>query len=102
MLALLALFIGGSVLTLGDILFKYYVEKPNAMLYGFGLIMYIIGLIFLIESFKTENIAVASTIFVIINITTLFFVSLFLFKEHPTPLQIAGILLAFVAIALLE
>ena len=73
-----------------------------SLLYIGGLAIYLIGLVFLVESFKSENIAVASAIFVIINIATLLLVSWLWFGDKLSLLQIVGLALALVAIALLE
>lgn len=99
--ALVVLAIGGMILTAGDIVFKFYVEKSNTFLYGIGLGLYIIGLLFLIESFKTKNIVVASIIFEIFNTVTLLIASGVIFKEYPTPLQLGGVVVGVVAIVLL-
>ena len=99
---LILLAIGGIIITVGDIFFKSWVLKPQMWLYAVGLALYLIGLMFLVETFKVENIAVASTIFVILNITTLLLVSWFYFDEKLSLVQLSGIALAFVAILLLE
>lgn len=57
---------------------------------------------FLVQSFKTQNIAIASAIFVIVNIVTLGIVSWLFFKEPLTIIQIIGIALAIIAIFILE
>ena len=92
------LFIGGSVLTIGDIVMKKWIANNNIFLFIIGLIIYLIGLIFLAHSFKYKNIAVASTIFVIFNVITLSIVSWFYFKETLTPFQIIGIILGIISI----
>ena len=105
MTSLYWLIIGGSALTVGDIIFKYWVERSLPYLsitYLGGFALYIVGLIFLIESFKTENIAVASAIFVLINIATLALVSWLYFGDKISSLQIVGLLLACTAIVILE
>jgi len=61
-----------------------------------------IGLLFLAQSFKYKNIAVASTIFVIVNVITLSIVSWLYFKETLTPFQIIGIILGLSSIIFLE
>jgi len=57
---------------------------------------------FLVQSFKTQNIAIASTIFVVVNIVTLGIVSWLFFKESLTLIQIIGIIIAIIAIFILE
>ena len=97
--------LGGTLLTAGDILLKSWVERSlpyfSAMYLG-GLAIYIVGLIFLIESFRTENIAAATAIFVLINIATLAVVSWLYFGDKISLLQFIGLLLAAAAVVLLE
>ena len=100
--AIAYLILGGSVLTIGDIVFKSYALSPKTHLYIWGLVIYLGGLMLLVQSFKTENIAVASAIFVMVNVLTLSLVSWFYFGEKLSPLQMLGIALSFVAIGLLE
>lgn len=99
---LVLLAIGGTVLTVGDIVFKYWAERPHPALYSLGLLVYLLGLTFLVQSFKSENIAVASAIFVIFNIVSLLVVSWIYFDEKISPIQVGGLALAVVAILLLE
>ena len=96
---------GGIALTVGDIIFKFWVERSLpyfSTYYLAGLALYIAGLVFLVESFKTENIAVASAIFVLINIVILAIFSWFYFGDKLSLLQIIGLLFAAMAILLLE
>ena len=96
------LILGGVILTIGDIFFKFWAKNPHIWMYLIGIIIYIIGLMFLIQSFRNTNIAVASAIFVIANIVTLTIVSWMYFHEPLSLIQIIGIILAIVAIFLLE
>ena len=92
-------------MTIGDIIFKFWVEKSlpyTSAEYIGGLGLYVIGLIFLVESFKTENIAVASAIFVLVNIVTLAIVSWLYFGDKLSLIQLIGLILAGTAIVLLE
>lgn len=100
--SIIYLAIGGIILTIGDIIFKFYAQKPQVSLYTSGLLIYLLGLTFLVQSFKNENIAVASTIFVIVNVATLSLVSWLYFKEPLSIYQIAGIIVACIGIVLLE
>lgn len=94
--------IGGLVLTGGDILMKEWVETNSSYFFIFGLIIYIIGLVFLSFSFKYKNIAVASMIFVLFNIITLSIVSWFFFKEPLRRVELIGIMLGIFSIIVLE
>ncbi len=102
MFPIVLLFIGGVVLTVGDIVMKKWVVSRANSWYFFGLLIYMIGLNFLAQSFRYKNIAAASTIFVIFNVITLSLVSWFYFKETLSPFQIIGIALGIIAILFLE
>lgn len=101
-IAIILLLIGGLILTMGDILMKKWVNTNTNVFYVIGLIVYLIGLNFLAQSFKFKNIAVASVIFVIFNVVILSFVSWIYFKEALSPLQIIGIILGIIAVVILE
>jgi multidrug transporter EmrE-like cation transporter len=81
---------------------KEGVTTNKSLIYLGGMIFYIIGLNFLAFSFRYKNIAVASVIFVLINIITLIIFSYFYFHEKLSGLEIAGILLGTAAIIMLE
>ena len=100
--AIILLISGGLILTIGDIVFKFYAVAPKSYLYVIGLVIYVIGLMFLVQTFKTENIAVASAVFVIANIVTLLIVSWLYFGEPLSGIKIIGIIIAIIAILVLE
>jgi multidrug transporter EmrE-like cation transporter len=101
-LPFILLFFGGIVLTIGDIVMKEWVKSNRLSLYIIGLFIYLIGLIFLSQSFKFKNIAVASILLVLFNVITLTAVSIFFFKEPPSLKQGIGIALGLVAATILE
>lgn len=101
-LPLLLLFVGGSVLTIGDIVMKKWVQTNAWNVFIGGLAIYLVGLIFCDLSYKYKNVAVASTIFVIFNVITLSIVSWVYFKEPLVPLQLVGIALGIGAILCME
>ena len=101
-IAMILLLAGGIILTVGDFLMKKWVNTNSYLFYIIGMAVYLIGLNFLAQSFKFENIAVASVIFVIFNVVTLSLVSWFYFKETLSNLQIAGIVVGLIAVVLLE
>ncbi|MDD5039559.1 MAG: SMR family transporter [Patescibacteria group bacterium] len=96
------LFIGGIILTAGDVVMKQWVETNRRMLYIAGLIIYLLGMIFLAQSFRYKNIAIASVIFVFFNVATLLLVSWLYFKEGLTPVQLAGVALGLASVAIME
>lgn len=101
-IAFILLLIGGIILTIGDIVMKKWVTNNNYVFYIVGLIVYLIGLNFLAQSFKYKNIAVASVIFVIFNVVTLSLVSWLYFKETLSLFQIIGIVLGICSVIILE
>ena len=102
MLPFVLVFLGGTVLTVGDLMMKKWVEGGNFFIYGLGLFIYLIGMVFLSQSFKFKNIAVASLMLVLFNIITLLIVSWFLYQEKLSTIQFVGIFLGLVSIVILE
>lgn len=100
--AILLVAVGGTILTFGDIIFKFWVIRPSTTLYITGIAVYIVGLMFFVQSFKTENIAIASAMLVIFNILTLTLVSWLYFGEKISLAHLCGIALAIAAIAMFE
>jgi len=100
--ATIILSIGGIVLTIGDIVMKKWVNTDKISTFIIGILIYVVGLIFLAFSFKYENIAVASAFFVIFNIITLSLVSWLYFHEPLSTYQIIGIVLSLFLLAYLE
>jgi len=93
---------GGLILTIGDLFMKEWIVTNKSWIYIIGIIFYLAGMNFLAFSFKYKNIAVASVIFVLINIITLLIFSYFYFHEKLSGLEIAGVALGIAAIVLLE
>jgi multidrug transporter EmrE-like cation transporter len=89
-------------LTLGDIVATQWIRHGGNYLYLFVIIFYFIGMIFLINSYKTEDIPVASIILVIFNVVILLFVGVLVFGERISFGKVLGIVLCFISIFLLE
>lgn len=102
MLPLLILFLGGLVLTAGDLVMKSWVGNGRVALFLIGLVIYMVGLIFLSQSFRYQHIAVASLVLVVFNVITLVIISYLFFKETLSILQIIGLILGLIAVGLLE
>ncbi len=99
------LFIGGVVLTVGDLVFKTWVEKGMgySLLYIFGVFVYLIGSMLLVESYKYDvNIAVAGIVQVLFNTIILVIFTYFYFHEPLTTKQFAGIILGVLSIYLIR
>ena len=102
MLPLILIFSGGMVLTVADLVMKKWVGNSSPFLYGLGLIIYLIGMVFLSQSFKFKNIAVASLILVLFNIITLLIASWFLYQEKLSLIQMVGIIFGLISVVILE
>lgn len=101
-MVLLILFFGGVLLTAGDVCMKKWVISNNYNHFIYGMIYYIVGMLFLAYSFKFKNIATASAIFVVFNIVTLIIFSFIMFKEPISNRQLIGIGIVILGIFLIE
>lgn len=99
---LAVIIIGAISLTAGDVVFKYWLVYKGGPLYLVGFLLYAFGLVCVIESFKYENIAVASAMIVLFNISMLTLVSWVYFQEIPTSLALVGLAIGAIALVLLE
>ena len=99
---LLLLFFGGIIFTLGDVAMKFWVGNRKFSLYALGLLLYLISDNFLAQSFKFKNIAVASMIIITFNVIFITLISWFYFKEKLNLMEIAGLILAIIAIVVIE
>lgn len=105
MIPLVILFLGGVVLTAGDLVFKSWVEKGMgySLIYFFGIALYVIGSMALVESYKHDvNIALAGIVQVVFNTVVLLLFTFFYFKEPITARQGVGLFLSVVSIYLIR
>ena len=93
---------GGALLTIGDVMFLYWKGHTNAGLYALGLFFYMLGMVFLIKSYRYEGLAVASAMIVIINVLFIAAIGWYFFGQQITVIQGVGILLACTALVFLE
>jgi multidrug transporter EmrE-like cation transporter len=93
---------GGIILTVGDFFMKKWVAGSGHTFYFLGLVIYLIALNFLAQSYRFQNIAGASVVMTIINTILLLVISYLYFKEPLNVFQIAGMIFGVAAIILLE
>jgi multidrug transporter EmrE-like cation transporter len=93
--------IGGLVLTIGDIVLKLWVEKHLPWLYFLGLLLYTIAAMFLVESYKSQNIAIATALFIICNLVTLTLVSWMYFGETLATRKLIGLAASAISVCLM-
>jgi multidrug transporter EmrE-like cation transporter len=99
---LLLLLIGAAVLTGGDIVLRFWVGNNKFSYYSVGLFLYLIAMIFLSQTYKFTNIALASAIFIILNLIILIIISTLYFHDKVTIWQGFGFILALIAIFLMN
>ena len=87
---------------MGDIVLKEWVVKSHSTFYVLGLALYFVSMNLLAQSYKYEDVAVASMVMVIFNIATLTLVGYFFFHENITVYELTGIFLGAISVALLE
>jgi multidrug transporter EmrE-like cation transporter len=100
--SLLLLFIGGTILTIGDITMKKWVISNSISLYISAMALYLLSLNFLAFSFKEKDIAIASVIFIVFNVVTLAIAGKVFFGEDLSPLKIISIVVALTSVVMLE
>lgn len=104
-IAFTILFLSGLVLTVGDVVLKYWVEKGqsyHSILYIIGVTTYLIGSLLLVESYKHDiNIAIAGILQIVFNTIILLLFTYLFFKEPLTAKQIVGIFVGVFSIYLL-
>lgn len=82
----------------GDIIFKFWTIYKKPLFYVGGIILYILGTVFLVESFKYKNIVITSFASIIFNLIFLIIANKFIFKEELRRPEIAGIFIGIVAV----
>lgn len=102
MKTIIILLLAGLILTAGDLVAGKWVENNKKFFYILALVFYMVGLNFLIYSYKFEDIAVASVIMEIFNVATLTLAGKFFFKENISKTELAGIIVGVVAVIILE
>ena len=96
------LFLGGIILTIGDIFIKKWTIDNNVLNFLSGMALWIVALLLLAYTFKFMNVVSATFIEVLVNVITLVVADLLFFKDPITWLEIIGILLGMVSIYILE
>lgn len=94
--------IGSSFLTAADISLRYYIENHWNFGFSISFFIYTIGMFFMLMSFFSQNIAVATVVAILFNITGYLILSYFLFGDSISIRESIGLLLGFAAIYLLE
>jgi multidrug transporter EmrE-like cation transporter len=96
------IFLGGLIVTVGDLVLKQWVRSSSLLYYLAGIALYTMGGSLLALSFREKDIAVASVIFIVFNVITLTIAGMILYEEHLTYSKVIGICLALASIIILE
>jgi multidrug transporter EmrE-like cation transporter len=96
------LFVGALMDTAGDLLMKKWIETHSWTFFSVGMVFYIAALSCLAFSFNFKNIAVASMMFVLLNIVLLSFAGWLFYGDTLKVKEVCGLLLGLGAIFLLE
>jgi multidrug transporter EmrE-like cation transporter len=88
--------------TVGDFIFRYWIENSLLSVFIIGFFTFSAALFCLIMSFPHENIAVASVLAILINITLYLIVAYFVYGDVISIRQSVGLLLGFASIYVLE
>lgn len=96
------LIIGGLFSSVGDIFFKQWSLSDNNNEYILGFLFYNIGIYFLVTTFKERNITMSVVIYILVNIISFALINSIYFNDHLSSTQIFGVILAVIAIIILE
>ena len=88
--------------TAGDVLFRSWFQSYWSFGFIIALAVYIIGACALVMSFPSENIAVATVIAILANITLYLIAAYFIYGDMISIRESMGLLLGFAAIYVLE
>ena len=102
MTVVLILLAGGFFLTIGDIFAKKWVLTESPYLFVSVLFLYLVGLNFLVFSYRYKEIAPASITLEIFNVILLAIVGTYLYKERISRTEIAGIVLGILSVIIME
>jgi multidrug transporter EmrE-like cation transporter len=93
--------VSGLSLAGGDILLRKWVAAPHYLFYILGFCAYFVGLNFLAQSFKHEQLVIAVAASIIVNILVVLAANYFIFHEALTVRHFVGVGLAIATIAVL-
>lgn len=88
----------------GDLTFRFWLDGGGAsrLLYFVGLTQYFAAMVFLVKSYQTQHIAIASVIMTILNAAVITLILWRFFGDTLSAKQMIGMALAVVGIILLE
>lgn len=91
----MAVFLGASAAL------RSYVDNQRLMLLGLALVLYTLGNLMMVRLMREGGMAVAISVSAVLQLVLAALVAFMFFGERPLPLQMAGIVLGVVAVALI-
>jgi multidrug transporter EmrE-like cation transporter len=94
--------VGALILTIGDVVMKEWTISNKPVLFILGMVFYMIATAIMAISFKYKNIAVASLMFILINVLLISAISYFYFHDRFTIQELIGLVLGMAAVIMFE
>ncbi|MBV0912318.1 EamA family transporter [Anianabacter salinae] len=97
------MWLGGAmaVFLAAGIALRRYVDTPALALLVTALVLYTLGNLMMVRLMRESGMAVAISLSAVLQLLLANAVAIVLFKEHPSPRQLAGIALGVAAVALI-
>jgi multidrug transporter EmrE-like cation transporter len=99
---IILLILSSISVTTGDFFAKYWSLKSRPIFYVLAIIGYIGSAVFYIPTVKRQGLVVTSLVWALLSTLGLLAIGLLYFKETLTPLQKVGVVLATIALLILE
>ena len=96
------LIIAGALLVTGDLTFRFWMDNEHRLLYFIGLAQYFAAMVFLVQSYRTQHIAIAAVIMTILNASVITLILWRFFGDSLSFKQLIGMGLAIIGIFLME
>ncbi|MBY6112915.1 hypothetical protein KUW09_06760 [Mameliella alba] len=80
---------------------RAYIDHPRVLLLGGALVLYTLGNLMMVRLMREGGMAVAISLSAVLQLVLAALVAFVFFGERPLPLQMVGILLGVVAVALI-
>lgn len=103
MSASLTLWLGGAMIVFltASATLRHYVDNSKLWVLVIALCLYTLGNLMMVRLMRESGMAVAISVSAVLQLVLASAVGLTLFGERPTPLQMAGLALGVVAVALI-
>lgn len=94
--------LSSALFATGDIVLRFWISTHSNLTFILGLGIISIGMFFLSMSFPSQNIAVATVVSILLNISLYLLLAFFIFGDIITIKESIGLIVGFLAIFILE